>query len=303
MKVPHPIPYQGSKRNLAKYILPFFPQEVSTLFEPFAGSAAITIATAVHGKAKQFHINDVNQPLIALWSEIINHPKKISEQYKHLWLKQQGDERKFYDFVRDEFNKTKRPDYLLYLLARCVKASVRYNANGEFNQSPDNRRLGRNPQQMSEDIFSVSKLLAEKTSTSSMDYKEVLSLAKPSDLIYMDPPYQGVCSTGDPRYFSGINFNEFMQELKKLNKRNIPFVLSYDGRTGKKSYGQSLPEELEMYRLEVNAGRSTQATLLGRDDITIESVYLSKNLVEQLGIEPIHILEKKVSHQPVLFEF
>lgn len=302
MKVPHPIPYQGSKRNLAKYILPFFPQEVNTLFEPFAGSAAITIATAVHGKAKQFHINDVNQPLAALWSEIINHPKKISEQYKHLWLKQQGNERKFYDFVRDEFNKTKRPDYLLYLLARCVKASVRYNANGEFNQSPDNRRLGRNPQQMSEDIFSVSKLLAEKTSTSSMDYKDVLSLAKPSDLIYMDPPYQGVCSTGDPRYFSEIDFDEFMQELKKLNKRNIPFVLSYDGRTGKKSYGQSLPEELEMYRLEVNAGRSTQATLLGRDDITIESVYLSKNLVGQLGIEPTHILEKKVSRQPVLFE-
>jgi DNA adenine methylase len=119
----------------------------------------------------------------------------------------------------------------------------------------------------------------------------------------MDPPYQGVCSTGDPRYFSGIDFDEFMHELKRLNNRNVPFILSYDGRTGKKSYGQGLPEELEMYRLEINAGRSTQATLLGRDDVTIESVYLSKNLVGQLGIEPIHMLEQKVSHQPVLFEF
>ena len=93
-----------------------------------------------------------------------------------------------------------------------------------------------------------------------------------------------------------------MQELKKLNKKNVPFILSYDGRTGEKSYGQSLPEELGVYRLEINAGRSTQATLLGRDDVTIESVYLSRNLVEQLGIEPIHILEKKVSLQPALFE-
>jgi DNA adenine methylase len=65
--------------------------------------------------------------------------------------------------VRAEFNKTKRPDYLLYLLARCVKASVRYNANGDFNQSPDNRRLGRNPQQMMDDILFVSKLLFGKT--------------------------------------------------------------------------------------------------------------------------------------------
>jgi DNA adenine methylase len=303
VKVPHPIPYQGSKRNLAKYILPFFQQDVATLFEPFAGSAAISIATALHGKAAHFHINDVNQPLIALWNEIINHPKRISEQYKNLWLKQQGNERKFYDFVRDEFNKTKRPDYLLYLLARCVKASVRYNANGEFNQSPDNRRLGRNPKQMSDDILSVSRLLFQKTAASSVDYKEVLSLAKPTDLVYMDPPYQGVCATGDPRYFSGINFDEFMQELRKLNKRNVPFILSYDGRTGKKSYGRSLPEELGMYRLELNAGRSTQATLLGRDDITIESVYLSKNLVKLLGIEPVQILEKKKTHQPTLFAF
>lgn len=302
MKVPHPIPYQGSKRNLAKYILPFFPQDVNTLFEPFAGSAAISIATALHGKGAQFHINDVNRPLIALWDEIINHPKKISEQYKNLWLKQQGNERKFYDFVRDEFNKTKRPDYLLYLLARCVKASVRYNAYGEFNQSPDNRRLGRNPKQMTEDILSVSNLLSGKTTTSSTDYKEVLSLAKPTDLVYMDPPYQGVCATGDPRYFSGIDFDEFMRELKKLNKKDVPFILSYDGRTGKKSYGQSLPEELDVYRLEVNAGRSTQATLLGRDEITIESVYLSKNLVEQLKIEPERIIEKKKIVQPALFE-
>ncbi len=303
MKVPHPIPYQGSKRNLAKYILPFFPQNVDILFEPFAGSAAISIVAALHKKALRFHINDINQPLIALWNEIINHPKKVSEQYKHIWMKQQGNERKYYDFVRDEFNKTKRPDYLLYLLARCVKASVRYNANGEFNQSPDNRRLGRHPQQMTDDILFVSKLLLKKTTTTSQDYKEILMLAKPTDLVYMDPPYQGVCATGDPRYFSGIDFDEFMEELKRLNKRNVPFILSYDGRTGKKSYGQILPEELSMCRLEVSAGRSTQATLLGRDDVTYESVYLSKNLVEQLGIEPIHTLEKQANRQPALFEF
>lgn len=303
MKVPHPIPYQGSKRNLAKYILPFFPQGVDTLYEPFAGSAAISIATALHGKALRFHINDVNAPLIALWNEIINHPKKISEQYKHLWLEQQGKERKYYDFVRDEFNKAKRPDYLLYLLARCVKASVRYNANGEFNQSPDNRRLGRNPRQMAEDVLAVSKLLSEKAITTSRDYKEVLSLAKSTDLVYMDPPYQGVCSTGDPRYFSGIDFDEFMQELKRLNQRNVSFILSYDGRTGKKSYGQNLPEELEMYRLEVDAGRSTQATLLGRKDVTYESVYLSSNLVNKLDIEPKQVIANHVICQPALFEF
>ena len=303
MKIPHPIPYQGSKRNLAKYILPFFPLEIKTLFEPFSGSAAISIAAAVHGKATHLHLNDVNQPLIALWNEIINNPKEISAQYENLWTEQQGNERKYYDVVRDNFNKTKRPDYLIYLLARCVKASVRYNANGDFNQSPDNRRLGRNPQQMKDDIFAVSSLLRNKTTLTSADYKEVLKKATSKDLVYMDPPYQGVCATGDPRYFSGIDFDEFMQELKKLNSKNVPFILSYDGRTGKKSYGQNLPNELGMYRLEVEAGRSTQATLLGRDDVTFESVYLSNNLVQKLHISPTEVIANHVIRQPALFEF
>jgi len=38
MKIPHPIPYQGSKRNLASQILRFFPDEINRLVEPFAGS-------------------------------------------------------------------------------------------------------------------------------------------------------------------------------------------------------------------------------------------------------------------------
>lgn len=70
MRIPHPIPCQGSKRNLAKYILPFFPLEIETLLEPFSGSAAISIAAAAHGKASRFHLNDINQPLIEFCLQI-----------------------------------------------------------------------------------------------------------------------------------------------------------------------------------------------------------------------------------------
>ena len=38
-KLPHPIPYQGSKRNLAPDILRYFPEQIDVLYEPFAGSA------------------------------------------------------------------------------------------------------------------------------------------------------------------------------------------------------------------------------------------------------------------------
>ncbi|MCB1922102.1 MAG: DNA adenine methylase, partial [Candidatus Competibacteraceae bacterium] len=45
-KIPHPIQYQGSKRNLAPAILEYFPNNINKLVEPFSGSAAISIAAA-----------------------------------------------------------------------------------------------------------------------------------------------------------------------------------------------------------------------------------------------------------------
>jgi len=287
MKVPHPIPYQGSKRNIAKYILMFFPYKIQRLLEPFAGSAAVTIAAASHGKASRFFLNDINKPLIDLWQEIINHPQEIADEYERLWNEQKGREKEFYYGIRDEFNKTGAPGHFLYLLARCVKASVRYNAQGEFNQSPDNRRKGRHPKQMREDIFAVSNLLKGRTELASKDYKEILQQIGDDNLVYMDPPYQGVCSNGDPRYFMGVKLEELLRILELLNQRNVPYILSYDGRTGSKSYGQDIPGELGLHRIEIKAGRSAQATLLGKKAITYESLYLSPGLLERLEADSI----------------
>lgn len=61
--VPHPIPYQGSKRNLAPVILSYFPHKFERLVEPFAGSAAISLATAYKGLASAFVLNDAHEPL------------------------------------------------------------------------------------------------------------------------------------------------------------------------------------------------------------------------------------------------
>ena len=162
MKLPHPIPYQGSKRNLADQILRLFPEHFDSLIEPFAGSAAITIASAYYFKANSFIVNDINEPLINLWDTIINNPKSIIKSYHDIWHGQHGNEEEYYYQIRERFNNTKQPEYLLFLLAKCVKAAVRYNAQGSFNQSPDKRRLGRNPASMRDDILRVSQLLKGK---------------------------------------------------------------------------------------------------------------------------------------------
>jgi DNA adenine methylase len=284
MKLPHPIPYQGSKRNLADKILRYFPTTFDRLIEPFAGSAAISIASAFYFKANHFILNDINKPLMSLWDSIINSPQHIVRQYHDIWHGQFGNEENFYYEIRDKFNETQQAEYLLFLLAKCVKASVRYNAQGNFNQSPDKRRLGRNPQMMRDDILGVSQLLKGKTDIYFVDYSLMLDNATPNDLIYMDPPYQGTGQNGGFNYAGNIDFDNFIISLYQLNQRGIPYILSYDGRTGDKTFGNPLPDKLNLTKIEINAGRSTQATLLNRIEFTYETVYLSPSLVERIDM-------------------
>lgn len=281
MIVPHPIPYQGSKRIIANLILSYFSANVSCLVEPFAGSGALSIAAAMQNKAKRFYLNDTNKPLMNLWRAILETPNELADAYEKLWRQQRGRERNFYDEVRREFNTTHQVEHLLYLLARCVKASVRYNADGEFNQSPDNRRKGRHPENMRRDILHTARLLAGQTTLSCKDYRQVLKSATTHDLVYMDPPYQGVSTKRDARYAHQVQFEEFVEALRELVTRDISFIVSYDGRRGDKVYGNGMPKSLGLQQLEIRVGRSAQSTLLGGKDITFESLYLSPALVDK----------------------
>ena len=301
MNAPHPIPYQGSKRKLAPAILAFFPKTVETLIEPFAGSAAVSIAALCSHRVKHVYLSDLNEPLMKLWDYIINKPDLIASQYRELWNEQLGNERGFYDLIRQRFNSQRQPADFLYLLARCVKASIRYNAYGQFNQSPDNRRKGMNPDTMANHIFRASNLMKDKVKLFTGDYLDVLKLATYDDIVYMDPPYQGVCGNRDPRYLNGLTYDEFVDALQFLNNDEISYIVSYDGRTGSKIHGKKLPDFLRLKHIEVAAGRSSQATLLGKDYYTYESLYISPALVSKIGIEgPSTVLLE--SKQLYLFE-
>ncbi len=282
MSVPQPFPYQGSKRKLARDIVALFPTDTPRLIEPFTGSGAVTLRAAAARRVQQFWLNDVNAPLIALWEQIIHRPAALADAYEKLWHAQSGDEKAFYFAVRERFNRAHDPADLLYLLARCVKASVRYNAQGEFNQSPDNRRRGMHPDRMRQNIMRAAALLQGKTTLSAVDYREILQEANPQDVIYMDPPYQGVVTTQDSRYLQGPSFESLTAVLHELNKRNLSYLVSYDGKSGDTEYGHPLPAALKLKKIELHAGRSSQATLNGHHKITVESLYLSSALQARL---------------------
>jgi DNA adenine methylase len=283
--VPHPIPYQGSKRKLAAQILLALPPDrrFEVLYEPFAGSAAFTLAAAQKDIADRHVIADLLPSLDRLWQKIISAPDNLASEYEALWNEQLLDPEHFAR-VRRKFNEDGGPVELLYLLARCVKNAPRFNGEGKFNQSHDKRRTGKPPKRMTTDILGANALLAGRSDARSADFEHVLEDATAADLVFLDPPYEGTTSGRDKRYFSGLRRSRLIEVLDRMNRRDVPVLLTYDGRTGTKRYGEPLhAESLGLVHLELHAGRSSQSTLLGRSEETVESLYVSRSLFDQLS--------------------
>lgn len=279
-QLPHPIPYQGSKRALAPRILAQVEgRRFDRLFEPFVGSGAITLAAASRNLAEHYVMGDSLVALVDLWRMITQRPERLTAEYAALWEGQREDNPDYYFQVRDAFNETGGEARLLYLLARCVKNAPRFNGQGGFNQSHDKRRLGMRPQKMVREIEGAYALLHKKVSLVAGDFEKCLADATPSDLVYMDPPWQGTTDGPHKRYHQGLGRDRLVAVLRDLNRRHVPFVLSYDGRCGEKSYGEPLPTDLDFTHFELEAGRSSQATLVGREENTVESLYVSNTLL------------------------
>lgn len=277
--MPHVIPYQGSKRRLAGRILEHVAgQRFERLYEPFAGSAAITIAAASAGLADEYRISDTLAPLVALWQAVIGAPESLADRYEATW-EGQHHAPDHYERVRDSFNAGGDPAELLYLLARCVKNAPRFNAQGAFNQSPDRRRTGMKPEVARRNVLAVSRLLLGRAQASCLEVEEALRDATPRDLVYLDPPWEGTTVGTDKRYHQGFDRARLVALLEQLDARGVPYLLSYDGRLGERTYGEALPARLDVERFELDAGRSAQATLVGRSDVTVESLYVSRRLL------------------------
>lgn len=277
-RLPHPIPYQGSKRNLAPLIAPYISSRTKTMYEPFAGSAAMTIYAAHHKLADHFVVGDSLESIVDLWTKIVSEPESTISRYSETWNGQLTSGPDYFNSIRSRYNEEKDPVDLLYLVCRCVKNAVRFNSTGRFTQSVDKRRLGTNPEKMAEAIRQASVLLKGRIEFRHGDWQETIADASAEDYVYMDPPYLGTSIGRDKRYHEQLAPETLVEGLENLLSRQVPFALSYDGMTGTKEYGPPLPSHLGLTRLLLDAGRSSQATLAGRSERTLESLYLPQNV-------------------------
>lgn len=283
-RVPHLVQYQGSKRNLAPTIAEYFPENMNRFIEPFSGTGAMSIYTAINNLCDTFILNDINGQITNLLEACINTPEALTESYQEIWQRQFDEGNNSVDYyyaMREEFNRIKdnpNPALTLFILARVAKGAIRYNQSGEMNQICDRRRNGTKPETIRKNAVEISNLLRNHTVIHNVDYTEILDMAEPGDLVYMDPPYQGVSNGLSSRYIQSLEFDNFVTSLERLNERNIDFIVSYDGQNDDGKFGKDLPEHLGLQHVLINAGRSAQGNLNGKEITTYESLYISRNI-------------------------
>ena len=261
------IKWSGSKRTQAHEIIKYLPTNFDTYYEPFIGGGSMLYAI----NPDRGVCGDVCIPLINLWKSIQSSPKELAEQYRVRWERLQKEGYMVYYEVRDNFNKTHAPVDLLFLSRTCVNGLIRFNANGDFNNSLHHTRPGIEPSKLSDIILDWSSKI-QNAEFIAQDYTLTTANANKNDIVYLDPPYFHTKG----RYFGTIDFNRFLEYLDDLNRRGVKYMLSFDGIRGQEDYTVDLPKELYKRHIFIESGNSTFRKVIDKEtEKVLESLYLN----------------------------
>lgn len=260
------IKWSGSKRLLAKEIVSYFPKKCDIYFEPFVGGASVLLE---YRPAEAICV-DINSSLIDFWNLVKLKPYELADSYKANWEALQKDYRHF-AFVRERYNLNKNGYDLLFLSRTCVNGLIRYNKNGDFNNSLHYSRKGASPDKVKNAILETSSLIQNYVFLNG-DYSQILSKVTKKSVVYLDPPYYFTKSM----YYGKIDYDIFWDFVKKLKDRGAKIALSFDGKTANREYDVKIPEGLFERHIFLKSGVSTFNKVIDKvkNDV-YESLYLS----------------------------
>lgn len=281
------IKWSGSKRKIAP-ILSYLLPDADQYFEPFVGSGAmLPFRPSNSGTA-----GDIIPELIDLWMVIRDKPDLTAKEYELRWKRLQDEGHTAYYEIRDSFNTTRNAYDLLFLSRTCVNGLIRFNRNGDFNNSLHHTRPGIAPERLSKIIHQWSYYIQQVTFTVG-DYRQILKNAKPGDLVFLDPPYQGTKGRYIPTVF---DFEAFYVELERLTDAGISWVLTFDGTAGERRYQSAIPSHLYSVQLGLPTGNSPFTKLMNTSlDAVVESVYLNFEPPPEALSQAINFRQKKLS--------
>jgi DNA adenine methylase len=167
--------------------------------------------------------------------ELIHELRKHRNNQEHFLRVRGWDRREDYS-SRSEIEKAAR---FIFLNKTCFNGLYRVNSKGQFNvpfghyikpEIYSTTHLN-HISSLLNGLDSEGRKLAPKVKLKSGDYREVTSMARKGDFIYLDPPYDPLTSTASFVGYQKEGFTrehqlELRDELLRLNKLGIQFLLS-----------------------------------------------------------------------------
>lgn len=222
MAMKSPLKWVGSKSRIIPQLLRHLPKG-KRLVEPFAGSCSVMLNTDYD----EYLIADVNPDLIAFYKAIAANPYDVID-WARLLFEKYNHEAGYYD-NRDSFNHNDdpawRPALFLYLNRHCFNGLCRYNKAGAFNVP-----YGKYKQPYFPEVEILA--FAEKSKRATFvtaSYLETLSMVRPGDVVYCDPPYLTESDNFTAYHGSGFNHmdhGKLARQLRKLALKVVPVIAS-----------------------------------------------------------------------------
>lgn len=242
----------GNKQRFASEIISFFPEKFNTYYEPFLGSGAVLATLAFRNSVA----SDSFKPLIDIFITLQSDPDLLIKWYSDRWkLLQAGSKKEEYEKIKESYNKNPNPADLLFISRACYGGVVRFRMNDGYMSTPVGIHNPISPESFSKRVHEWhSQTLG--TRFLNLDYEEAISMAKPGDLVYCDPPY----SFSQAILYGAQKFSleALLDMIESCKRRGIFVALSIDGtkRSGNTICNLPIPDGLFEREVFIRVGRS-----------------------------------------------
>ena len=223
-----PLNYTGGKYKLLPQILPYFPNDINTFVDLFAGGCNV----GINIKANNIICNDINKVVIDLmhdWNRLNSEQAlKILEQTIYKYNLSKANEEGVKN-IRQDYNDGNKSWNIFYaMLTNAFNYQIRFSKQGNYNMPFGRNRSSFNPTLKKNFIKYIDKLNNINISFTNEDFRDLkIDSLNNNDFVYCDPPYLISCASYNEQ--DGWNKDcekDLLNLLDSLNNKGIKFALS-----------------------------------------------------------------------------
>jgi len=216
--------WAGGKSLLFPQIMALVPpdERKGAFIEPFVGSGVV----ALNAPFERIVINDTNEGLMLLWTELKWGQEDFIEECRELFTGEFNNQVSF-QTIRASFNKQPCGKYFLYLNRHCFNGLCRFNLKGEFNVP-----FGKyDKPYFPEKELREALLVLKKTRMYQLDFGDMMNMAEEGDVVYCDPPYLPLSDTSNFTAYSKGGFSmddqvRLVDRALRLRDRGATVIIS-----------------------------------------------------------------------------